>query len=79
MTDSKKKQMSYIATVQLLIVVDEDETPEDAVTGLLSTAICDENSGILDWSYLKFGAQYLYPVHYRYLDIEQYDPGDVFP
>lgn len=66
-----------IATVQILIkpsVVNEfrSGSAEDWFSGLLSN-----HPDILDWSYLKMGGQYLYPM--RVTISNDYTEGEIFP
>lgn len=69
-------QKTYIATIQIVIHSNQELESEaqacDWFSGLLT-----EHEGILDWSYLKVGGQYLYP-HERYYDLKNYEEGEAF-
>lgn len=61
----------FVATVQLAIKDADADSVADFLSEFLGSA-----EGILDWSYLRFGGQMLYPTE-RYI-AEDYQEGDVF-
>ncbi len=70
---------AFIATVQLLIDAKDQAEACDGVSELLSgNALEDDNSLIVDWSYLKVGGQRLWPSTFSMgtIDWDTYEEGD---
>lgn len=65
---------TYVATVQVLISLDQDVNNETEAADWFSGLLTD-NPGVWDWGYLKIGGQYMYPSE-KNIDIEEYEEGD---
>lgn len=62
--------INRIATIQVLLDVEDDAGAADILSGLL-----EEAEGIRDWGYLKVGSQTLYSTE-KLIDPDTYEEGD---
>ena len=68
-------QQVYMATVQIIIDPSENISSQGEAEDFF-TALLTDNNAVLDWSYLKVGGQYMYPV--EVLVDDNYQEGGAF-
>ena len=70
------RERTFIATVQIVIHPSEQcQTVGDAEDYF--SALLTDNNSVLDWSYLKIGAQICYPSDV-FVDPDTYFEGEIF-
>jgi hypothetical protein len=57
----EEPKSTFVATVQIVVAATNHDAAGDQIADLLE-GIQAEAEGVIDWSYLKVGQQYLYPA-----------------
>ena len=69
-------QKVYIATVQVAVKADSPGEAADGLSAILTELMPPDPDFMLDWTYLKVGGQYLYPVESYVPNEDEYEEGD---
>jgi hypothetical protein len=67
---------TWVATVHILVACRSQSDAADAFSGLLTEAIYDPNSCVVDWGYVRVFGKLLSPSSHGLVNLDTYKEGD---